>query len=92
MKMVAEMSKDLTEDVLALKTDVRFQKFLKWLEDSREMIHQHSYTVLDAPSVNYLQGAAKTIFDVVTETHKAFAYRPGIAIPSAGKETPYGDI
>jgi hypothetical protein len=91
MKMVQPMSNDLKRDVASLKGDSRFIAYLAWLAESREIAHQRTYTVLEQPQVNFLQGAAKTIFDVVNETHEAFAFTPGQAIPGAD-EHPFGDI
>jgi hypothetical protein len=67
----------------------RFESFLQWLADSREMTHQRMYTSTETQLVTYLQGEAKTLFDVVNMCHQAFDRELESAIPNL-PETPGG--
>lgn len=89
--MITPMTDRQKALVRSLMTDPehKFDDFLKWLADSREATHQMMYTSLDQRLVTYLQGEAKTLFDVVNECNRAFDREGEQAIPPL-PETPGG--
>ena len=89
--MIAPMTDEQTRAVKALMADPSgpFATFLKWLADSREMLHQHMYTTLDPAVVHCLQGEAKILFDVVNTCNEASGKAEVPAIPPP-PETPHG--
>lgn len=89
--MLVPMSDNLKLSMRVLMRDQSFKDFLKWLEDSREKTHQKMYTTLEPASLNYLQGSAKEIFDVVTECYRALVQPEESAFPRLS-ETPGGDV
>lgn len=70
--MIANLSPQQAADVRSLMKDKRFESFMQWLTDSREMTHQKMYTTVADGPVAFLQGEAKTLFDVVNKCHEAF--------------------
>lgn len=70
--MIANLTPEQTASVRSLMKDKRFESFLQWLADSREMTHQKMYTTVETGPVAFLQGEAKTLFDVVNKCHEAF--------------------
>lgn len=91
--MIAKMTEAQKASVRSLMADPqhRFDDILAWLKDSREMTHQRMYTTLDPALVSYLQGEAKTLFDVVNECLRAFEREGEQAIPLI-PETPGGGV
>jgi len=91
--MIAPMTELQKASVRSLMADPqhRFADVIAWLKDSREMTHQRMYTNLDPTVVAYLQGEAKTLFDVVNECHQAFERKGEQAIPLM-PETPGGGV
>jgi len=89
--MIAPMTEQQKSVVRSLMADPqrRFESFLQWLADSREMTHQRMYTSTETQLVTYLQGEAKTLFDVVNMCHQAFDRELESAIPNL-PETPGG--
>jgi hypothetical protein len=69
--MIANLTPEQTASIQSLMKDKRFESFLKWLADSREMTHQMMYTTVDTGPVAFLQGEAKALFDVVNKCHEA---------------------
>lgn len=89
--MITPMTDAQKASVRSLMADPqhRFDDILAWLQDCREMTHQRMYTSLDPALVAYLQGEAKTLFDVVNECNLAFERKGEQAIPPM-PETPGG--
>lgn len=89
--MITPMTDRQKASVSSLMADPerKFDDFLRWLADSREATHQMMYTSLDQRLVSYLQGEAKTLFDVVNECNRAFDRKGEQAIPPL-PETPGG--
>lgn len=89
--MIAPLTDLQKQAIRSLMNDPqhRFEMVLKWLQDSREMTHQRMYTSTDTHLVTYLQGEAKTLFDVVIQCHQAFEKKGEPAIPPL-PETPGG--
>jgi hypothetical protein len=89
--MIAPLTQQQQSSIRSLMADPekRFDDVLQWLADSREATHQQMYTRLDPQFVAYMQGEAKTLFDVVNQCHQAFERRGEPAIPHL-PETPGG--
>lgn len=87
--MISEMNKEQQMSMRSLMQDPRFKTFLTWLEESREKTHQRMYITVDPNITCFLQGEAKTLFDVITKSYAALDVMHGPAIPHE-PETPYG--